>query len=1768
MRICRFLSSLMWILCSTTFLVGQIFTPVNKSGSVESHEIQASSTVLSVDTFLLEKALHEDLYIEIPSLPQAIHFSLHANDLIPEAIKEKYNYHSWDAISKDEKFTGKVDFTQHGIRAYFRSKEEIIYLEPLEWSNKTSVQIFVYPKTALISGSKSNPHKKDHESAFECWTIGEDLLKNQELSLTDGIIGTNRRILDIAIASTGEYTRYYGGAVADGLSGIITTMNRVNAVFEKELALSFRLVPDNERIVFTDPSTDPYTNGNLSRMINENQSTLNTIIGSSNYDIGHVFGTAGGGFARISSVCRSTDKAKGVTGLLSPQGDIFNVDYVCHELGHQLGAQHTFNNCDGSWGGNHSYEPGSGTSIMSYAGICGSTDVQAYSDQHFHLGSLLQMNNVLNSCAEIENPNNHYPEVFIQSPTNKIAPISTPFFLEGFALDADGEPLKYSWDQMDVSAVQPYGESNQDGPLFRFFKPSSSQTIRYFPNLQDLATGDHLAETLPATSRTVNFNFTARDEHEPVGAVAYKEYSLEFDEHAGPFQITYPNQENIQFQEGERIVISWDVSNTHLDPINCNLVSILLSVNDGHSYDQVLIEVTANDGSAEVVLPFISSRNCRIMVKAVDHLFFNITEHAFEIGENPEPEVALILTDSVFSLCNEDLLEFNFRVEGYHEYPYLTELHVDRLPTFLQIDFDPSDPFQTDRNIHARIRNISFLSPGEYPFEIIAQSTNGWYSDTTTIVINVQDNTPPAPQWISPISLESFENNTINYSWQHNPLVDRYHLQVAADPLFNELVLDTLLLKAVTQMDFIAPSFGVLYSRISGINLCGEGRFSSILNNHVFGENCRRFSSLVNQEIPEGMPTFNLFEIEVEEAFSVETLQLQNISGTHDNTAVLEFNLIYPEGSKKSLITLPCLDENQYLFGISDISNYPFSCPFNRNITYQGEERLNDLLPMSSRGTWGLEIINNDATMSGFVEGWTLDLCGSSITDPTRIQKKRDNWVQVPLAAQSIIHDDHLWYESSGFPSGNIVLKIKSLPLYGKIFLRGEELKVNDWVSQEDLMNRLFSYQHIETAYQRDSFLFDVLIHNVGVLENETMDIFIASSDMSATVSVLNPISCPDLNNGSVSISASGGVPPYEYGIQGLAYQNDSIFDGLSSDYYIFTVRDQTSSEIALPGILLSGKDPFTMNYTQNGRDLVFHVTGGSPPYAYSLDGGLLTTDSSFQQLNNGAHRLKVLDANSCEKSFFFEFNFKSVELQLKRVLPLRCHNSNNGTIAVGAYGGKKPYRFSINDGPLTGDSLFNQLMPGIYKVKVLDALNEFDQIDQLEILTPEPITASANVLGQDIYINASGGTGQYVYRINNGSFTTQSVFLNVPYGSHIIEIKDQNSCSVQIEVNVLEQPINIQYQWNRVLDCHQDSTAELEVFASGGYPPYSYALDPNNYQSSSIFNQLPANVYNIYVRDQQNQTQVLSGIQLIDPSPIHLTVENSNDSLFVSLSGGSPPYSISVDGAPFSYDTLFLGLSQGSHHVRVIDANNCEATLMFTINRSPLNVSANVFENPKCWNSDEGVILVSGSGGLPPYQYSLDNLDYQDDPMFSGLSARTYVAYLKDADGNIGLSDPVSVQAPLPLVANIFTRNDTAEIEAFGGTPPILSSINGSAFDSVHVYTGLEPGIQELWLRDANGCEKMIEFSIKTTDQQEQVNSLFHIYPNPIREQIFVEYKKSDHDPVSVNIYNALGKVVYTEDLKDAFSIMNVDHLPTGSYWLELKMAHHSYRKVIVVVE
>lgn len=556
--------------------------------------------------------------------------------------------------------TMRLSITLQGVHAIIHQVEGTLFIDPYPAVNQ---QVYF------------SYYKKDYRAAksFAEYALPQDPGSGHSGPVMPLGSGQTLHTYRIAIATTGEYASFHGGSTGSVMSAIVTTLNRVNSVYEKELAIRLILVNSNDRIIYLDGNTDPFTNTDPNSLISENQTTIDAEIGSANYDIGHVFSTGGGGLASSGVVCLSGYKANGVTGSSSPIGDPFDIDYVTHEIGHQFNAAHTFNSRRGGCQGNResysAFEPGSGSTVMGYAGLCGLDNLQVNSHDYFHTGSYSQIRNYIildtgNTCGTSVATGNTPPTVRIKLGNTRI-PMMTPFELEGEGDDVDGDSLTFCWEQYDLG---PSGSPNApagDAPIFRSFSPTVSP-VRVFPKLESILNNTStLGEILPTYGRNLNFRLTVRDNRAGGGGVEWDSTQFIVTNQAGPFEMIFPNTSTTIWirTTSVKIPIRWNPANTQFSPVNCDSVQILLSVDGGYTFPFTLAQSVANSGLANVSFPYINTDSARIKVKARENVFFTLSKENFAIKlEN----VGLDIIESGLSLKigpnpAEELLYFHLQ---------------------------------------------------------------------------------------------------------------------------------------------------------------------------------------------------------------------------------------------------------------------------------------------------------------------------------------------------------------------------------------------------------------------------------------------------------------------------------------------------------------------------------------------------------------------------------------------------------------------------------------------------------------------------------------------------------------------------------------------------------------------------------------------------------------------------------------------------------------------------------------------------------------------------------------------------------------------------------------------------------------------------------------------------------------------------------------------------------------------------------------------------
>ena len=584
---------------------------------------------------ILVAKINESTIIELPTLDGVKRFSFKEASSLSKGLALKFPIiKSYVAQGIDDpSATARFSFGTDGFHG-------VIF-----YTDKPSFYIDPYTKNynSYISYSRSSLPQRDHDFSCEVdeQLDAKEMVVSSQRNADDGLL----RIFRLALVCSGEYAQFHlndQGIASDAsdadkkaavLSAMNTSMTRINGVYEKDLGVRMEIVDNNDQVIFLDAATDGITDGSAGTMIGQVQNICDTTIGTANYDIGHIFSTGGSGLAGLGVVCVSGNKARGVTGIGTPMGDPYDIDYVSHEMGHQFGANHTQNNpCNRN--NSTAVEPGSASTIMGYAGIC-APNVQNNSDDHFHSVSITEMWNKIQtsaSCAVTISTGNSAP-VIVESEDYSI-PKSTPFVLRGNASDVNSNNvLSYNWEQTDTEvASMPPTSTSTSGPAFRS-NSSISSPNRYMPALPTVIAGSTSStwEVVPSVAREMNFSLVVRDNATGGGNSARDDMKVTTVD-ITPFTVDGPST-NVEWLVGSNQTLNWVVGATDQAPVNTQNVTILLSTDGGVTFPITLAANTPNDGSEAFVVPNNTTSSARIMIVAVDNIFYNVNSTNFTISE-------------------------------------------------------------------------------------------------------------------------------------------------------------------------------------------------------------------------------------------------------------------------------------------------------------------------------------------------------------------------------------------------------------------------------------------------------------------------------------------------------------------------------------------------------------------------------------------------------------------------------------------------------------------------------------------------------------------------------------------------------------------------------------------------------------------------------------------------------------------------------------------------------------------------------------------------------------------------------------------------------------------------------------------------------------------------------------------------------------------------------------------------------------------------------
>jgi len=1612
----------------------------------------------------------------------------------------------------------RFDWTPHGFHALILSgTQETIIIDTEDKENRR--EHFVYYKKDRI---------RTQDFPFSC-----TVQRNKDKTPLTDLIAEQRsagdcqlRTYRLALACTGEYARFHGGTTADALAAMNTSMTRINGIFETDLAVTMQIIPNNTDIIFLSPNNDPYSNDNGQRMLAQNQATIDDIIGTANYDIGHVFSTGGGGIASLGGVCDFREKSQGVTGFPEPIGDQFDLDFVAHELGHQFGAEHTFSGNEESCNPStisevSAVEPGSGSTLMGYAQLCGSENIQLFSDPYFHARSILEISSFIlsagNNCAQITDLNNEPP--IVNAGANYRIPKSTPFVLTGSASDADSEGLTYTWEQMDRSTTQtqPPLSSNRSGPLFRSFTPTSSSE-RFFPRLEDLVANINPKwEVLPSVNRNMAFRLTVRDNNMGGGCTEEDNMTVTVNAQAGPFLVNYPNTSAVRWIGNDKEQVTWDVANTNAAPISATEVDIYLSIDGGFTYPELLVEGVPNIGSTEIIVPNLATNRARIMVKGADNIFFDISNQDFTITPTLNDFVTEVSSSSQV-LCAAENAVFDIDVGVSGTLEGTVALSTQGLPNSFTASFSNNN-FTPPSTTRLSIQTNGNLPEGNYTFTLNITGSTG--VQTRELSISIIDDGTSTVQLSEPPNDAVGINTMPTFQWTAVSGVNEYILQVAKTPNFAAPVLE----ETVSATEFTLLTSLELttryYWQVLPKGACFDNEIATTSTFLTAELACEIFRPT---DLPQnisliGTPSIGSF-IDVPISGTITDVNILNLDIDHTWISDLLIGIVSPEETGAILANGICNRRANLKLSFDDESGNSYNsipCPPTNGSTYSPLESLSLFNGEEMEGEWGLIILDQADDDGGTLNNWALEVC--YLGEPKLI----------PLAISSEKFDE----TCRDAQDGRITVRaVDGLGDYSYAWDNGattasiENLSPATYtVTVSDGSTSLIESVTINPAPVIDLSIlenapscFGVKDGSIEISGNETLSYVWNTGATTPALGALGAgtyivevtntqnckesrtfilteptkildslstkaITCAGGSDGEVSVSLFDNNTPNFQWSNGATTPN---ITGLTVGTYAVTVTDSNNCQESMEAVLTESA-PISVEAVANPpsckgvADAQLQAEGkdGVAPYTYIWNTGATTGIVSAVAV--GTYQVTVTDANNCstETALTVAESTKSLAFNLEAISE-SCIGLSNGQIIANITDGVAPFNYNWNDGRET--KILDSISAGTYRVTVTDA-NACSNIGEVQIEAPVPISVNFTIMNASCFGTADGqivadikgGTGEYTYLWSNGS--TVKSLLEVPADNYSVTVTDTNNCQAVAEMEVL-QATDIEVEITPVMiSCNGAANGQILTSVEGINGPYDYNWS-NGSTAESIEN-LRAGIYSLTVTAANTCEKVFS-VELTEPSALQINstiipiscAGAADGQIELDLVGGIAPFSFNWAGA----GEFGMGLSSGTYEITIVDAAGCSISEAFTLEDPPIIDARFTTTTISETNSIDGQIITVVQGGTGDYTFAWSTGDSTAN--LTNVDAGTYIVTVTDANAcsrsfaavvqGVECSNfALELSAAEPMCADMPNGMITAMVS--GGAMPL--TYEWSTGDTTIQAANLTSGQYDLTVTDALGC-------------------------------------------------------------------------------------------------
>ncbi|WP_423998876.1 reprolysin-like metallopeptidase [Maribacter sp. IgM3_T14_3] len=801
-------------------------------------------------------------------------------------------------------------------------------------------------------------------------------------TISNGTLTTYR----LAVSATGEYTTYHGGTVSDALAAITATITRVNAIFHRDMGITFELVANTDKVIYTNASTDPYTNHSDSEFLEDGHDTMIAEIGSANFDIGHTFHAGSeDGTAWLGATCRNAHKGKAYSSRPIPAGDAYAL-IVAHEMGHQFGADHTFSF---SYNGSGAQvEPGSGSTIMAYGGIAGGDNVVSGNSDYFHFTSIEQMKYYLEffSCGSDIITGNNTPILTV--PGNFNIPIGTAFLLEGSAIDADSDDiLTYTWEQIDDGYITQanFGPTNTNGANFRSLPPSL-EAKRYFPNMQSVLQGDLIQtnpmvnsawETVSNVERELNFALSVRDNAINGGQVVSNYVRLSVIGSSGPF-IVNSQATNEIYNAGETMTINWNVANTNSAPIFAEYVDIMLSIDGGSTFPITLASNVLNDGNHQIIAPGVDTENARIILRATNNIFFAVNAADFTINNS---EIVLKFEALEHEICQGVDFQVDFNYETYLGFNETVMFSAEGLPAGVNAIFSSNSASSSNTPISMTLTNTENFDASQHDISVVAISDT--ISKSVVLSLNVISDEIEEIIVLTPVNNRENFSTTSNLEWEANTAFSSFDIEIATDQGFLNIIES-----ATTFFNTYTPTSlaqnTAYYWRVKPKNNCISGVFNTGFKFTTAPLICEIKDA---EDLPKvisssGTPTITS-SIFITDDIIINDLNIM-LAFDHRYLGDLSIWLTSPSGTRKSLFAILCADPINISLIIDDESDLEFSCDdvAATNGTFKPIEALVNFEGESVRGEWLLEIYDAYDGDGGNLTAFAIQYCNEDKVRP------------------------------------------------------------------------------------------------------------------------------------------------------------------------------------------------------------------------------------------------------------------------------------------------------------------------------------------------------------------------------------------------------------------------------------------------------------------------------------------------------------------------------------------------------------------------------------------------------------------------------------------------------------------------------------------------------------------------------------------------------------------------------------------------------------------